>query len=77
MHPRFSSDQRSTLEKISKGIANQGKDALRKVRQKGMVDIRNNKEGQSKDLIRRIEGQVSTLPCNSNTGAPNTDNHCV
>ena len=57
--PLFTHDQKGAVEKIAKGIANQAKDGLRKVRQKGMIDIRNNKEGQSKDLIRRIENQVS------------------
>lgn len=57
--PLFTHDQKGAVEKIAKGIANQAKDGLRKIRQKGMIDIRNNKEGNSKDLIRRIENQVS------------------
>ena len=57
--PLFTHDQKGAVEKIAKGIANQAKDGLRKVRQKGMIDIRNNKEGHSKDLIRRVENQVS------------------
>jgi len=59
--PLASSDHRSSLEKLSKSIANKAKDALRKVRQRGMVEIRNNKEGQSKDLIHRVENQVQQL----------------
>ena len=58
---RFTHDQRSSIEKVAKVIANSAKDGLRKVRQKGMVQIRNNKEGQSKDFIRRIENQVLSI----------------
>ncbi|XP_065054543.1 ribosome-recycling factor, mitochondrial-like isoform X2 [Rhopilema esculentum] len=59
--PLFTHDQRNSIEKVAKVIANSAKDGLRKVRQKGMVQIRNNKEGQSKDFIRRIENQVLSI----------------
>ena len=48
------------MAKVAKGISDEAKVELRKARQKAMSDIRRNKEGESKDLIRRIENQASS-----------------
>lgn len=59
--PITTQDQRSSVAKVAKGISDEAKVELRKARQKAMSDIRRNKEGESKDLIRRIENQVQQL----------------
>ena len=47
------------MAKMAKAAVEQSKQNLRKVRQKGMSDIRKNKKGKSEDDVKVVEKIVS------------------
>ena len=46
------------MSKLAKATSEQSKQVLRKVRQKGIGDVRKNKQGRSEDDIKRVEKMV-------------------
>ena len=55
---RMTREHRENLSKLAKATSEQSKQVLRKVRQKGIGDVRKNKQGRSEDDIKRVEKMV-------------------
>ena len=52
-------EYRENLTKIAKAACEQSKQSIRKVRQKGMSDVRKNKKGRSDDDVKTVEKMVT------------------
>jgi len=57
---RVTQEYRENLVKLAKSTCEQYKQSLRKIRQKGMSDIRKNKKGKSQDDAKMVEKMVTT-----------------
>jgi len=55
---RLTQEYRENLTKMAKAACEQSKQSIRKVRQKGMSDVKKNKKGRSEDDIRTVEKMV-------------------
>ena len=56
---RVTQEYRENLTKIAKAACEQSKQSIRKVRQKGMSDVRKNKKGRSDDDVKTVEKMVT------------------
>lgn len=59
--PRVTQEYRENLTKIAKAACEQSKQSIRKVRQKGMSDVRKNKKGRSDDDVKTVEKMIQQL----------------
>ncbi|KAJ7384993.1 hypothetical protein OS493_018682 [Desmophyllum pertusum] len=59
--PKVTQEYRENLVKMAKLTSEQYKQSLRKIRQKGMSDIRKNKKGQSEDVAKTVEKMIQQL----------------
>lgn len=59
--PKVTQEYRENLVKVAKSTCEQYKQSLRKIRQKGMSDIRKNKKGKSQDDAKMVEKMVEQL----------------
>lgn len=57
---RVTQEYRENLVKVAKSTCEQYKQSLRKIRQKGMSDIRKNRKGKSQDDAKMVEKMVTT-----------------
>ncbi|CAH3191312.1 unnamed protein product, partial [Porites evermanni] len=58
---RVTQEYRENLTKIAKAACEQSKQSIRKVRQKGMSDVRKNKKGRSDDDVKTVEKMIQQL----------------
>lgn len=54
-------EYRENLTKIAKATCEQSKQSIRKIRQKGMSDVKKNKKGRSDDDVKMVEKMVMML----------------
>ncbi|KAL9975910.1 hypothetical protein ACROYT_G013129 [Oculina patagonica] len=59
--PKVTQEYRENLIKAAKSTCEQYKQSLRRIRQKGMADIRKNKKGKSEDNAKMVEKMVHQL----------------
>lgn len=59
--PKVTQEYRENLVKLAKSTSEQYKQSIRKIRQKGMTDIRKNKKGKSEDDARMVEKMIQQL----------------
>ncbi|XP_068697568.1 ribosome-recycling factor, mitochondrial-like [Montipora foliosa] len=59
--PRVTQEYRENLVKTAKATCEQAKQSLRKIRQKGMSDVKKNKTGRSEDDVRSVEKMIQQL----------------
>ncbi|PFX34961.1 ribosome-recycling factor, mitochondrial-like [Stylophora pistillata] len=59
--PKVTQEYRENLVKMAKSTSEQYKQSIRKIRQKGMTDIRKNKKGKSEDDARMVEKMIQQL----------------
>ena len=55
---RVTQEYRENLVKTAKATCEQAKQSLRKIRQKGMSDVKKNKTGRSEDDVKSVEKMV-------------------
>lgn len=59
--PRVTQEYRENLTKVAKSTCEQAKQSIRKVRQKGMSDVKKNKNGRSEDDVKTVEKMIQQL----------------
>ena len=55
---RVTQEYRENLAKMAKASCEQSKQSIRKIRQKGMSDVKKNKKGRSEDDVKTVEKMV-------------------
>ncbi|XP_029195971.2 ribosome-recycling factor, mitochondrial-like isoform X1 [Acropora millepora] len=59
--PRITQEYRENLSKTAKATCEQAKQSIRKIRQKGMSDVKKNKKGRSDDDVRLVEKMIQQI----------------
>ncbi|EDO41604.1 predicted protein [Nematostella vectensis] len=59
--PKVTQEYRQDLVKLARQACEQSKQNLRRVRQKGMADVRKNKQGRSEDEVKQVEKMIQQL----------------
>lgn len=59
--PKMTQDYRENLAKLAKLFCENSKQGIRRVRQKGLSDVRKNKQGKSEDGVRLVEKMIQQL----------------
>lgn len=59
--PRVTQEYRENLAKMAKASCEQSKQSIRKIRQKGMSDVKKNKKGRSEDDVKTVEKMIQQL----------------
>lgn len=59
--PRITQEYRENLSKTAKATCELAKQSIRKIRQKGMSDVKKNKKGRSDDDVRLVEKMIQQI----------------